>query len=132
MAPAESGPAADWRQDALMAFLLAMAAAIAVKLPALFGIRINGPDESFYARNACLFVFPLLAAYFGWKRRINYVTGVWLALSFAAAALFVNVYPLAPRGDTLGLSALHLPIALWLAVGCAYLGGQWFTSERRM
>ena len=45
----------------------------------------------------------------------------WLALPFAAAAVFANVYPFATNSDTEGLTALHLPIALWLAVGVAYV-----------
>jgi hypothetical protein len=36
-------------------------------------------------------------------------------------------------GDTLLLTALHLPIALWVAaVGVAYVGGRWRGSDRRM
>ena len=30
------------------------------------------------------------------------------------------------------MTALHLPIALWLVVGVAYVGGQWFAGGRRM
>ena len=33
---------------------------------------------------------------------------------------------------TLVLTALHLPIALWLGVGIAYVGGRWRGSDRRM
>jgi hypothetical protein len=131
MAPAGEGESRSWHGDALLAFLLAMAAAVAVKLPALFGLQIDH-DATFYARNASLFVFPLLAGYLAWKRRLDVVSGVWLALGFAAGALFVNVYPFDRRGDTLSLSAIHLPIALWLLVGFAYVGGRWFASERRM
>jgi hypothetical protein len=114
-----------------MVLLLAVAAALAVKLPALFGLTMPG-NEEFYVRNASLFAFPLLAAYFAWKRKLSLVPGVWLALAFVAAALFVNVYPFEPRGNTQPLAALHLPIALWLAVGTAYVGGNWFSSGRRM
>src|SRR5690349_7738392 len=130
MAPASDEQRADWRTDALVAFLLALAAAIAVKTPRLFGVHFD--DEQFYARNASLFVFPLLAVYFAWKRRLDGITGVWLVLGFAAGALFVDVYPFDARGDTQGLSALHLPIALWLLVGFAYVGGGWSAIERRM
>ncbi|HUQ08721.1 MAG TPA: permease prefix domain 1-containing protein [Steroidobacteraceae bacterium] len=131
MAPADDDRSQSWHRDALVAFLLALAAAIAVKTPAVFGLHIDH-DAPFYARNASLFVFPLLTVYFAWKRRLDFITGTWLALGFAAGALFVNVYPFAPRSDTQGLSALHLPIALWLLVGFAYVGGPWFASERRM
>ena len=34
--------------------------------------------------------------------------------------------------DTEALTALHLPIALWLVVGVAYVGGRWFASGGRM
>jgi hypothetical protein len=114
-------------RDWLMALLLAVAAAIAIKMPELFGV-----DSVFYLRNASLLVLPVLTIYFAWKRRLDLVSGIWLALAFAGAALFVNVYPFDRNGDTQVLSALHVPIAMWLAVGAAYVGGQWFTSGRRM
>jgi hypothetical protein len=58
---------------------------------------------------------------------------LWLVLPFAAGAIFANVYPFrVPGGDTWVLTVLHLPIALWLAVGFAYVGGRWFDSGARM
>jgi hypothetical protein len=121
---------------------LAVAAALAIKAPALFGLRLS-PDEEvppFYFRNASLFVFPLLAVYFIWKRGWNAMSGLWLALPFAAGAVFANVYPWetgvvdnAPKGsDTEVLTILHLPIALWMAVGFAYVRGRWFADGGRM
>ena len=64
-------------------------------MPALFGLPLS-PDEevpSFYFRNASLFVFPLLTIYFMWKRGLHAVSGLWLALLFAAAVVFANVFP---------------------------------------
>ncbi len=132
------------RTETLVVLGLAVAAALAIKVPALFGLRLS-PDEevpSFYFRNASLFVLPLLTIYFVWKRGSGVATGLWLALPFATAAVFANVYPFHnparldnfPEGsDTQVLTALHLPIALWLmAVGVAYVGGRWFASGRRM
>ena len=123
---------------------LAVAAGLAVKLPALFGFPLN-PDEyvpAFYFRNASVFVFPLLTIYFLWKRRSGVAAGLWLALPFAAGAVFANVYPFykperldhpLAGSDTQLLTVLHLPIALWvMAIGVAYLGGRWFSSGRRM
>src|SRR5512143_2118942 len=54
------------RTDALLAFGLAAAAAVLVKLPALFGVEME-EAPGFYARNLSLFVLPLLAGYFVWK-----------------------------------------------------------------
>jgi hypothetical protein len=121
------------RAETLVVLLLAVAAAAAIKVPELFGVRLgHGGDEPFYARNASLFVLPLLTIYFLWKRGSDVVSGFWLALPFAAAAVFANVYPFRAGGDTQVLTALHLPIALWLAVGFAYVRSRWFADGGRM
>ena len=119
------------RRDALVAFALAVAAAMLVKLPALFGKDLDG-DAEFYARNASLFVLPLLTGYFAWKRRLDARTLRWLVAAFVAAGVFANVYPSAPPGHTQLLASIHLPIALWLAVGIAYAGGRWNQVAGRM
>jgi hypothetical protein len=130
--PSDSGDSrARARTDAIVAFCLAAAAAVAVKVPALFGMDLD-QDAGFYARNASLFVLPLLTGYFAWKRRLDGGTLRWLAAAFVAAALLANAYPFAPRGYTEALTALHLPIALWLAVGIAYAGGRWSQVGGRM
>ena len=58
-----------------------------------------------------------------------------------AAVVLANAYPFAPHvpgssthepGYTELLTALHLPIALWLAVGIAYAGGRWGEVAGRM
>ena len=46
--------------------------------------------------------------------------------------MFANVYPFDPDGSTEALTALHLPIALWLVVGVAYAGGRWTQVAGRM
>ena len=123
------------RADTLVALGLAVAAGVAVKVPALFGVHLN-PDEElplFYARNASLFVFPLLALYFVWKRGSNMANAVWLALPFAAGAVLANVFLFPEKSDTQLLNILHLlPIASWLAVGVACVGGRWFAGDGRM
>src|ERR671910_3216481 len=101
--PSESGePRARARTDAIVVFCLAVAAAVVVKLPALFGIQLE-EYAGFYARNLGLFVLPLLTGYFAWKRRLG--TLRWLAAAFVAAGVFANVYPFAPGSDTEALTA---------------------------
>lgn len=133
LAPAEDAQARRaMRIDALVALSLALCAAIAIKAPALFGLHLNTAFE-FYARNASLFVLPLLAGYFAGKRQISAATFGWLAAGFLLALVFANIYPFAPRVSTTeSLTALHLPIALWLAVGVAYAGGKWGEGAKRM
>ena len=132
---ADGDRSADTAYDETFVVLgLAVAAALAAKVPALFGVELS-PDEElppFYFRNASLFVLPLLTVYFVWKRRMDVVSALWLVLPFAAGALFANLHPFRPYGDTEMLTALHLPIALWLAVGFAYVRGRWFADGGRM
>jgi hypothetical protein len=117
--------------DAVVAVALAIGAATLIKLPTLFGLAIESHEE-FYFRNAALFVLPLLAFYFAWKRQLPTRIAVTLLAGFAVAATLINGYPFAPRGATLPLAALHLPIALWLLVGVAYAGGRWGEVASRM
>lgn len=126
--------AGSGRAEIVVVLGLAVAAALAVKVPALFGVRLSPDAEvpGFYLRNASLFVFPLLAIYFGWKRGMPAAHGLWLALPFAAGAVFANVFPFTTGSDTERLTMLHLPIALWLAVGFAYVRGRWFHDGGRM
>ncbi len=130
--PSDSGaPRGRARMEAIVAFCLAVAAAVAVKVPALFGIPLD-QNAGFYGRNLSLFALPLLTGYFAWKRRLDARTLCWLAVAFVAAGAFANAYPFTPGGSSEALSALHLPIALWLAVGIAYAGGRWGQAGGRM
>jgi hypothetical protein len=120
------------RSDAFVAFALAVAAATLLKLPELFfGLQPN-ENGGFYVRNLSLFVLPLLTGYFVWKRRIGAKTVRLLAVAFVAAGVFANVFPFGTSSHTEVLSALHLPIALWVAVGIAYAGGRWNEIAVRM
>jgi hypothetical protein len=133
VAPDATGAAGgEARREMLVVFALAVAAALAIKVPELFGLDLTGDGARFYARNVTLFVLPLLTGYFVWKRRIGPGTWGWLALAFAGAAVVANVFPFGAVGDTERLLALHLPIALWLAVGVAYAGGRWRDNTARM
>ena len=120
------------RTETYVVLALTVAAALAIKLPALLGLEIGGSNQPFYFRNASLFVLPLLTGYLAWKRRPDRTSVVWLALAYAVAALFANVYPFGRESQTQILTILHLPIALWLLVGFAYVGGHWFVADRRM
>jgi hypothetical protein len=125
-------PGRERRTDTIVAFVLAAVAALGVKVPELFGLDLSGPDSTFYMRNFSLFVIPLLAGYFAWKRRLSTRAWMMLGATFAAAVLFANAYPFQSDSDTEALTALHLPLALWLAVGVAYAGSRWRDSAGRM
>ncbi len=125
-----SAPEAEEQTETIVVLALAALAALAVKVPSLFGLEW-GADMALF-RNVSFFVLPILTGYFVWKRRLSPRTWTWLALAFGAAVLFANVYPFKPGSDTEVLTVLHLPIALWLLVGVAYAGGRWGESAGRM
>src|ERR687897_2704832 len=98
--PYDSGePRARARTDAIVAFSLAVAAAVLIKVPALFGIQLDQEAGFyFYARNLSMFVLPLLSGYFVWKRRLDTRTLRWLAVAFVVAGGFAQPYPFSPGG----------------------------------
>ena len=51
-----------------------------------------------------------------------------LVALFALGAVAANVYPLADDSQSVVLTAIHLPIALWLVVGLAYVADDWRSS----
>jgi hypothetical protein len=118
--------APPWRELAVV-LGLAVGAGVAVRL----GLATLG-DESALARNVALLVFPFLAVYFAWKRRLTRRVAVALLVPSAALAVVLNAYPFEPGGSTEILAALHTPVVLWLLVGVAYVAGRWRSDGRRM
>ncbi len=118
------------RTEFVVVFGLAVVAGLAIKVPEAFGYRLIDGD-GVYARNLSFFVLPMLAGYFAWKRGLSTAQSLWLVLPFVAAAVFANIFPFKGDGHTETLTALHLPFALWLVVGFAYVGGRWRSVERR-
>jgi hypothetical protein len=134
--PAETSPGQNPAHPAATEFLVmlgcAVAAAVAIKVPSLFGFKFGGVDMAFYGRNLSLFVLPFLALYFVWKRGLSRKAIAGLSAVFIAGAVFANAYRFTPGGATEVLTAIHLPIVLWLSVGVAYAAGDWRSDARRM
>jgi hypothetical protein len=125
------------RRDLIAMIICTAGAAVSIKLPELFGTGPLFNDESdagatFWIMNLSLVALPWLAAFLAWRRRAKPVLiGVLVAL-FALGAVAANVYGLAENSQSLVVSALHLPIALWFVVGVAYVADDWRSSRRRM
>lgn len=119
------------RHDLLAMVVCAAGAAVSIKVPELFGMRLT-EDGSFYGPNASLFVLPWLAAFLAWRRQARRpLIGMLVAL-FALGAVAANVYPLTDTSQSVVITSIHLPIALWLVVGLAYVADDWRSSRRRM
>jgi hypothetical protein len=119
------------RSSLPLAVGLAVAAAVAVKIPALFGVTLSG-DGEFYARNLALLILPFLAAYFLVRHRSRLATIVAVAVPFAATAVVLDAYPFAPDGATLQLAVMHSLVVLWIVTGIAYINGAWRSDRARM
>ena len=110
----------------------ALLAAVAVKVPALFGEHFDGANVDFYARNFVLFALAPLVAYFAWRRRAGLRPIAILVGALAVGAIAVNAYPFHADSQTQILATLHLALALWLVVGLAYVDGDWRNGQRWM
>jgi hypothetical protein len=115
----------------VLAVGLAIGAALAIKIPALFGIRF-GEDGDFYARFAALLVLPFLATYFLVRRQASLTTIAMVGVPFAVAAVVMAAYPFGPDGATLMLAATHVAVALWIVTGIAYVDGRVRSTRSRM
>jgi len=127
----DASAAAERRRGLIVMVACAALAALAVKLPALFGF---GFDEAaaFYVRNLGLLALAPLAVYFALRRKVNRGTVLALAGLFALGGAAANAYPLDEQSQSIVLTAIHLPLALWLVVGVAYAAGEWRSGRKRM
>lgn len=127
----EPGPTVRTNRELFVVLALGIGAGAAVKL----GSALLD-DELTLWRNIAFLVFPFLAGYFAWKRRLGWRQWAVLALPAVALAVAVNTYPFGDDifddPDTEALAGIHAPIVLWLLVGFAYVGGRWRSDSRRM
>ncbi|MFG1871118.1 permease prefix domain 1-containing protein [Micromonospora arborensis] len=119
------------RRDLWALLGCAAGAVVSVKVPALFGLSFDD-DGSFYARNFTLFALPWLAVFLAWRRNARPTVIAILVALFALGAVAANAYPLADDSQSVVVTSIHLPIALWLLVGLAYVADDWRSSRRRM
>lgn len=132
LTPDSDAPTATGNRTTLLTMVgCAAAAAVAIKAPALFGAGFDEHPE-LYARNIALFGLAPLATYFAIRRRLDPRVIAVLTLVFVLGAVAANAYPLDSSSQSLVLTAIHLPLALWLVTGVAYVGGAWRSDRRRM
>ena len=133
LVPSTPSPAGSLssRWDLPAALGLGLLAGLAVRLP--YSVLGDTASGDFYARNIVFLVLPFLAVYLAARSGTRSRGGLAVLIAtFAASALLVNLYPSHEPAQTLVLTALHLPIALLVAVGIAYLGGRWRSLEAWM
>ncbi|MDT7750574.1 MAG: hypothetical protein QOD96_4236 [Pseudonocardiales bacterium] len=119
------------RRVLLAMVVCAAGAAASIKVPELFGLRLAS-DGTFYGPNLSVLALPWLAGFLAWRRQARRpLIGILVGL-FALGAVAANAYPLPEASQSMVITSIHLPIALWLVVGLAYVADEWRSSRRRM
>jgi hypothetical protein len=119
------------RRVLLAMVVCAAGAAASIKVPELFGLRL-AEDGTFYGPNLSVLALPWLAGFLAWRRQARRpLIGILVGL-FALGAVAANAYPLTEASQSMVITSIHLPIALWLVVGLAYVADEWRSSRRRM
>jgi hypothetical protein len=119
------------RRDLWVMVGCAAGAAATIKAPELFGLRW-GEDGAFYALNFSLFSLPWLAGFLAWRRGASRRLIAVLAALFALGIVAANVYQLPDSSQSAVITGLHVPIAMWLVTGLAYVADDWRNSRRQM
>ncbi|WP_416307892.1 permease prefix domain 1-containing protein [Neptunicella sp. SCSIO 80796] len=121
------------RYDFVKVILLAIGAAISVKVPVLFGFGFDEDATAwFFLHNISLFFLPFIGSYFIDKRQLGMGGYKLLLAVIVLCTLIMNLYPFDPQGSTNILAIVHLPLIIWFVVGVLYTGDGWSSDARRM
>ena len=120
----------SWGSNSELTFVIiaSLLAGIIAKLPAILNIN----PELFYRRNAGFIVFPILTAYFIWRKSLSTKKIVSAGAAFLIAVIFINLLPADNKSATLILSCIHLPLFLWAVLGFTYVGDNIRSCHNRL
>jgi len=116
------------KNELTFVIIVSLIAGVIAKIPVLFNIN----KEFFYQRNLGFIIFPILTAYFIWRKSLSINKTVIAGVTFLIAVIFINLLPADNKSDTLILSCIHLPILLWAVLGFAYIGDNIKNSQNRL
>lgn len=113
-------PEISWgsKNEIIFVIIASLLAGVIAKLPVLLNINA----DFFYQRNSGFIIFPVLTAYFIWKKNLSLKKIVFAGLAFLIALIFINLLPADNKSDTLILSCIHLPLFLWAVFGFTHIG----------
>lgn len=117
------------RNNILLVILFSLLAGTVAKIPTLFGVEIGSIA---YFKNLSFYILPFIALFLSITRGGTTKLRWTLAGIFAFTLVVVNLYPSYEPWHTETLTAIHLPILLWLVTGVAYMGKDWKASKARM
>jgi len=119
----------NYYKDIFLVLVFAIIAGTLAKIPKFFGLTM---DDLAYFKNVSFFILPVTAIYFGITRKIDKKIITYVASAFLISLVIVNLYPSYSPNHTEVLTALHLPLLLWLVTGIAYTGKKWKEYKDRM
>jgi len=120
---------AQTQKQVFRVIVLALLAGTAAKLPTLFGVELGSIA---YFKNLSFYILPFIAFWLAKKNEVSTRLQWIMGGVFAAALLVINLYPAYGPRHTETLTAIHLPILMWLVTGIAYMGEDWQSSKARM
>ena len=120
----------SWGSNTELLFVLiaSLIAGIIAKLPWILKLI----PALFYSRNIGLIIFPMLTAYFIWRKNTSVKKIVFAGVAILIAIIFINLLPADNTSNTLILSCIHLPIFLWAVVGFIYVGDNSKDQQKRI
>ena len=116
------------KKEFILVVLASFLAGLIAKLPQIFDIN----PEFYYPRNIGFVFFPVLTAYFAWKRNLQLKQTLSISGIFLASLLYINLLPNNPTSDTLILACVHLPLLLWSLYGFIFVGGKFSNVQQRL
>lgn len=114
--------------ELLFIIIASFIAGVIAKLPQFIGIN----PEYFYPRNIAFVIFPLLTAYFAWKRKSKTNRMAIASIVILISVLFINSLPNNNTSDTLILACIHLPLLLWSVLGFIFVGDNLKNYQTRL
>lgn len=117
------------RNSRSLAIIMALVAAVLIKLPTLFGM----PFEQVVTIGPVLLLTPV-AVYVLLQRgtTVRIAAATLAPFAIVLALLLAYPFPASEPGMTQILAVLHSVVVLWLATGIAYTNGEWRSPSARM
>lgn len=117
------------QRDILLVVLFALLAGTVAKIPTIFGLEMG---SYVYLKNISYYILPFVVLFFLIRHNVNTKLICYIAGIFALTGVVINLYPSYSPHHTEILTAIHLPIMLWLITGVAYTGDEWMNNKARM
>jgi hypothetical protein len=114
--------------ELVIVIVFALLAGLIASIPNITGID----NENFLFRNISFIVFPLLSAYFIWKKKLAFKQYLFPLLAFIIAAVYINLLPTNKESSSIMLAFIHMPIFLWTMFGYSFLGENIKSSQSRI